>query len=111
VVKLKWSTLQLPKQTVPQKQLFASSITGTKETFNGKMAVIFPVPADNEIAVEWNLPRLSDCDYLIIDLMGRKLKEGNFVAGEKESIVDIRTLSSGFFILRTSEVALPFIKK
>jgi glucose/arabinose dehydrogenase len=107
VAKLAWSSLSIPKQIIPQSQLFATILTATESnTLAKEDAYIFPQPASQEINFS-KLPGHVGDRYQIIDLTGRLVLEGKLEHGS----IDIRTLSNGLFLFKTNSFAGKFIKK
>jgi len=107
VAKLAWSSLSLPKQIIPQSQLFATILTATESNPLAKEdTYIFPQPASQEINFSKLPGHVGDC-YQIIDLTGRLVLEGILENGP----IDIRTLSIGLFLFKTNSFTGKFVKK
>ncbi|CAN5247530.1 hypothetical protein BH09BAC3_BH09BAC3_19110 [soil metagenome] len=111
VMKLKWGSSNLPKQTIAKSQLFASFITGLEDNPAAMVPILFPSPADNEITLRSSHVSTTESDFRIIDLFGRTSVQGTFSSGQKEWSISISALPSGYYIMMVNGLALPFVKK
>ena len=66
---------------------------------------IFPNPASvqlNVVAEDGAITDNSALQYKIHDLIGNEVGSGSFMAGNKETVIDISSLSPGIFIIEIS---------
>jgi hypothetical protein len=67
---------------------------------------VYPVPATNEINVEFNSSKKTD--YKIYNVFGQQLKNGIITAYEK---INIESLSHGIYYLKVGQTTIRFIKE
>ena len=67
---------------------------------------VYPIPATNEINVEFNSSKKTD--YKICNVFGQQLKNGIITAYEK---INIESLSHGIYYLKVGQTTIRFIKE
>ena len=58
---------------------------------------IYPNPANNELRITYNLSEKSNANFKIMDVLGKIIMEGKLQ--EKETLLDISTISKGIYFL------------
>ncbi len=109
VMKLSWKSTLLPKQIVPQSQLFESLITDLDNPLLER-TTLYPTVADSKITVQTAYGET--IRWIITNTLGQVLKTGNH--SERAFEINLENFSPGIYFFRVtgrkSEV-IRFIKK
>lgn len=94
VIRLLWQSTLLPKQIIPQSQLFTELITSAEESVHSEIS-FYPNPVEDYLIIKSK--GYSGNRWILLNSVGQEVAKG--VVTEKEEIIHLNNHPSGFYIL------------
>jgi len=94
VIRLLWQSTLLPKQVIPQSQLFTELITGSEEPISSAIT-FYPNPTKDYLILQSK--NYAGNDWIILNSLGQEVDRG--VVSEKEEKIQMSHHPAGFYIL------------